>query len=70
GWVSLKQQIKLFRMFIDSVRGFKERYYVVKSITPYATDSLYKTEVVTEENGSARLDANGLPVMRRVPRFP
>ncbi|MCI34100.1 hypothetical protein A2U01_0055318, partial [Trifolium medium] len=24
GWVSLKQQIKFFKMFIDSVRGFKE----------------------------------------------
>ncbi|MCI43670.1 hypothetical protein A2U01_0064908, partial [Trifolium medium] len=23
-WVSLKQQVKLFKMYIDSVRGFKE----------------------------------------------
>ncbi|MCH79893.1 hypothetical protein A2U01_0000654 [Trifolium medium] len=57
-------------MFIDSVWGLKERYYIVKPITPSATDSLYKTEVVTEEDGSVRLDANGLPVTRRVTRFP
>ncbi|MCI57434.1 hypothetical protein A2U01_0078685, partial [Trifolium medium] len=24
GWVSLKQQVKLFKMFVDSVRHFKE----------------------------------------------
>ncbi|GAU22953.1 hypothetical protein TSUD_326820 [Trifolium subterraneum] len=30
GWVSLKHhQAKIFRMFVDSVRGFKERYYEV-----------------------------------------
>ncbi|MCH82826.1 hypothetical protein A2U01_0003638 [Trifolium medium] len=56
-------------MFIDSVRGFKERYYVVKLMTPLAIDSLYKTEVVTEDNGATRLDANGAPVTRRVTWF-
>ncbi|MCI43756.1 hypothetical protein A2U01_0064994, partial [Trifolium medium] len=70
GWVSLKQQIKLFRMFTDSVRGFKERYFVVKPITPSAIDSLYKTVVVTAEDGTAQLDENGEQVTRRVRRFP
>ncbi|MCI83137.1 hypothetical protein A2U01_0104412, partial [Trifolium medium] len=57
-------------MFVDSVRGFKERYYVVRPRTSLARDSLYETTVVTEEDGSARLDANGRPVTRRVARFP
>ncbi|MCI70573.1 hypothetical protein A2U01_0091836, partial [Trifolium medium] len=32
--------------------------------------SLYETAIVTEEDGSARLDEDGRPVMRRVARFP
>ncbi|MCI62161.1 hypothetical protein A2U01_0083418, partial [Trifolium medium] len=59
-----------FKMFVDSVQGFKERYYVVKPITPLAIDSLYKTEPVFEEDGSVRLDENGVQAMRRVTRFP
>ncbi|MCH81998.1 hypothetical protein A2U01_0002793 [Trifolium medium] len=70
GWVSLKQQIKLFRMFTDSVRGFKERYFVVKLIMPSTIDSLYKTVVVTAEDGAAQLDENGEQITRRVHRFP
>ncbi|MCI94836.1 hypothetical protein A2U01_0116134, partial [Trifolium medium] len=35
-----------------------------------ARDSLYETTTVTEEDGSARLDAIGRPVTRRVARFP
>ncbi|MCI21342.1 hypothetical protein A2U01_0042509, partial [Trifolium medium] len=57
GWVSLKQQIKLFKMFVDYVCGFKERYYVVRPRTQSVRDSLYETVTVTEEDGSARLDA-------------
>ncbi|MCI11830.1 hypothetical protein A2U01_0032932, partial [Trifolium medium] len=69
-WVSLKQQTKLFRMFVDSVRGFKERYYVARPRTPSARDSLYETIIETEQDGSARLDEDGRPVTRRVTRFP
>ncbi|MCI97387.1 hypothetical protein A2U01_0118688, partial [Trifolium medium] len=47
-------------MFTDSVRGFKERYYVVRPRTPSAVDSLYRTELVTEPDGSARLDEHGV----------
>ncbi|MCI51543.1 hypothetical protein A2U01_0072787, partial [Trifolium medium] len=57
-------------MFVDSVRGFKERYYVVRPRTQSARDSLYETVIVTEEDGSARLDATGRPGTRRVARFP
>ncbi|MCI31522.1 hypothetical protein A2U01_0052734, partial [Trifolium medium] len=57
-------------MFVDSVRGFKERYYVVRPRTPSARDSLFETTIVTEEDGSSRLDENGRPMTRRVARFP
>ncbi|MCI68881.1 hypothetical protein A2U01_0090142, partial [Trifolium medium] len=45
-------------MFTDSIRGFKERYFVVKPITPSVIDSLYKTVVVTAEDGTAQLGEN------------
>ncbi|MCI48810.1 hypothetical protein A2U01_0070053, partial [Trifolium medium] len=57
-------------MFVDYVRGFKERYYVVRPRTQSARDSLYETITVTKEDESARLDATGHPVTRRVARFP
>jgi hypothetical protein len=48
--VSFKQQIKLFEMYVDSVRGFKERYYVIKPMTDAARESLYHM-VEETENG-------------------
>ncbi|MCI48697.1 hypothetical protein A2U01_0069940, partial [Trifolium medium] len=33
-------------------------------------DSLYRTELVTESDGSARLDEHGVQVTRRMARFP
>ncbi|MCI45894.1 hypothetical protein A2U01_0067133, partial [Trifolium medium] len=33
GWVSFKQRKGLFKMFEESVRGFKEKYYGVRPIT-------------------------------------
>jgi hypothetical protein len=61
GWVSFKQQVKLFEMYIDFVRGFKERYYVIKPMTEAARESLYHMVEVTED---------GVQVSRCRPRFP
>ncbi|MCI16218.1 hypothetical protein A2U01_0037360, partial [Trifolium medium] len=32
--------------------GFKERYYVVKSVSQLAVDSLFETELDVEEDGA------------------
>ncbi|MCI72314.1 hypothetical protein A2U01_0093577, partial [Trifolium medium] len=69
-WVSLKQQVKLFKMFVDSVRDFKERYYVVKPVSQLAVDSLFETELDVEEDGTVRRDEEGNEMTRLVPRFP
>ncbi|GAU22737.1 hypothetical protein TSUD_138610 [Trifolium subterraneum] len=61
-WVSLKHRQKLFRMFVYFVRGFKERYYVVKPMSPAARATLYETRTVLGEQG--------VPVPGEVPRFP
>ncbi|CAJ2656742.1 unnamed protein product [Trifolium pratense] len=71
GWVSLKHaSSKIFKMFVESARGFKERYYVVKPVTQAARDSLYMNRELFQEDGSPRLDEQGVPMTERVPRFP
>ncbi|MCI73748.1 hypothetical protein A2U01_0095012, partial [Trifolium medium] len=51
-------------MYIDSVRGFKERYYVVKPLSQLAVDSLFETELDTEEDGDVRRDEEGNEMTR------
>ncbi|MCI51458.1 hypothetical protein A2U01_0072702, partial [Trifolium medium] len=70
GWVSLKQQVKLFKMFIDSIRHFKERFYIVRPLTELAIDSLFESEFVLNEDGFVRLDEGGVEMTRLVSRFP
>ncbi|MCH90828.1 hypothetical protein A2U01_0011751 [Trifolium medium] len=70
-WVSLKHQShKLFKMFIDSIRGFKERYYVVRPVTQSARDSLYQVKTLMNTDVSSRLDKHGVQMTRRVAQFP
>ncbi|CAJ2652552.1 unnamed protein product [Trifolium pratense] len=62
GWVSLKHaSAKIFKMFVESARGFKERYFVVKPVTervprfPLAWSSEH-FEMRTEEYLTAAAD--------------
>ncbi|PNX60879.1 hypothetical protein L195_g060395, partial [Trifolium pratense] len=71
GWISLKHQSsKIFRMFVESARGFKERYYVVKPVTEFALNSLYMDRPVSLEDGSPQLDEEGEQVTEWALRFP
>ncbi|MCI84406.1 hypothetical protein A2U01_0105684 [Trifolium medium] len=36
-------------MFVDSVRHFKERFYIVRPLTELTMDSLFESEFVTNE---------------------
>ncbi|MCI47384.1 hypothetical protein A2U01_0068625 [Trifolium medium] len=69
-WVSFKQTRMLFKMFIDSVCGFKDRYYVVKPISQGTIEAFFETEFVTEEDGRVRLDEEGHEMTWMVARFP
>ncbi|MCH79652.1 hypothetical protein A2U01_0000405 [Trifolium medium] len=60
-WVSLKSKIKLFDMFVDSVRGFKPKYYLVRAVSEEAKESLFRTVVV---------EVDGEQVSRHEPKFP
>ncbi|CAJ2655914.1 unnamed protein product [Trifolium pratense] len=71
GWISLKHQSsKIFRMFVESARGFKERYYVVRAMTEFAQDSLHMERPVFNEDGTPQLDEEGGQVTEWVLRFP
>ncbi|CAJ2658786.1 unnamed protein product [Trifolium pratense] len=71
-WVSLKhhEDVKLFKMFVDSVKDFKERYFVVRPESPSARESLLELEEDRDEQGVARKDASGQVIFRAVPKFP
>ncbi|CAJ2668564.1 unnamed protein product [Trifolium pratense] len=71
GWISLKHQSsKIFRMFVESARGFKERYYVVRAVTEFAQDSLHMERPVFNEDGTPQMDEEGGQVTEWVLRFP
>ena len=56
---------------MDSVRGFKDKWYVLQPVTQTALDSMYEEETtVVDENGEPLMDAEGLPVVGRVSKFP
>ncbi|MCI48600.1 hypothetical protein A2U01_0069843, partial [Trifolium medium] len=48
----------------------KERFYIVRPVTELAIDSLFETELVTDEDGSVRLNEEGVEMTRLVSRFP
>ena len=58
-------------MYMDSVRGFKDKWYVVRPVITSALESLYEEEApISDDDGEAVLDNNGYPVMARTTKFP
>ena len=56
---------------MDSVRDFKDKWYVLHPITQTALDSLFESEtVVVYTDGEPLVDAEGRPVVGRISRFP
>ena len=54
-WVSLKQSKRMFRMYMDSVRGFKDKWYVMRPITQTALDSVYEEETAVDDENESLL---------------
>ncbi|CAJ2629808.1 unnamed protein product [Trifolium pratense] len=71
-WVSLKhhEDVKLFKMFVDSIKDFKERYFIIRPESPAARESLLELEEDKDEQGVARKDDHGQVIFRAVPKFP
>ena len=50
--MSLKQSKRLFRMYMDSVMDFKDKWYILQPVTQIALDSLYEPETaIVDEDG-------------------
>ncbi|XP_058786440.1 uncharacterized protein LOC131661054 [Vicia villosa] len=71
GWVSFKNaDRKLFKMFVDSVKDFKDRYYVVRLRSRAAYTSLSKMVTVRGEDGAPERDEEGNVHTRLCSVFP
>ena len=58
-------------MYIDSVWGFKDKWYVLQSVTQTTLDSMYEEDTaVVDENGEPLMDAEGRLAMGSVSKFP
>ncbi|GAU37760.1 hypothetical protein TSUD_102770 [Trifolium subterraneum] len=70
GWVSLKQSVKLFEMFLESVRGFKDSYFFVKPLNSIAWQSVIYQGPAKDATGAQLVSPDGRPVMEDYSRFP
>ena len=58
-------------MYMDSVRRFKDKWYVVRPVTDAALNSLFEEEEpVSDEDGEAMLGDDGNPVLGRRAKVP
>ncbi|MCI34148.1 hypothetical protein A2U01_0055366, partial [Trifolium medium] len=62
GWVSFKQKKSLFKMYEESVRGFKERYYAVRQITSKGWKSIVYRGPKKDEDNNVVMGPYGKPV--------
>ncbi|MCH94054.1 hypothetical protein A2U01_0015009 [Trifolium medium] len=69
GWVSLKQRKRLFEMYEDSVRGFKEVYYGVRPITLKGWNNIVRRGHRVDEDGQVVLGSDGKPIEEDFARF-
>ncbi|GAU45300.1 hypothetical protein TSUD_327580 [Trifolium subterraneum] len=70
GWVSLKQSVKLFEMFLESVRGFKDSYFFVKPLNSVSWQSVIYRGPANDATGAQLVCPDGRPVMEDYSRFP
>ncbi|KAL5080186.1 hypothetical protein RYX36_008607 [Vicia faba] len=57
------QSKRLFRMYMDYVRGFKDKWYIVRPIMQTALDYVYEEETaVTDDHGEPLMDDEGRPI--------
>ncbi|GAU43162.1 hypothetical protein TSUD_247030 [Trifolium subterraneum] len=70
GWVSLKQSVKLFEMFLESVRGFKDSYFFIKPLNSVSWQSIIYRGPAKDATGAPLIGPDGRPVLEDYSRFP
>ncbi|GAU35133.1 hypothetical protein TSUD_394580 [Trifolium subterraneum] len=69
-WVSLKQSVKLFEIFLEFVRGFKDSYIFVKPLNFVAWQSVIYRGPAKDATGAPLVGPDGRPIMDDYSRFP
>jgi hypothetical protein len=70
GWVSFTQRRRLFELYEESVRGFKDNWYVVLPKGAEGLQSVVTRVPKIDEDGNQVLRPDGSPVIVEHPRFP
>ncbi|GAU10221.1 hypothetical protein TSUD_417390, partial [Trifolium subterraneum] len=70
GWVSLKQSTKLFEMFLESVRGFKDSYFFIKPLNSVSWQSIIYRGPAKDATGAPLMGPYGRPILEDYSRFP
>ncbi|GAU11976.1 hypothetical protein TSUD_196000 [Trifolium subterraneum] len=70
GWVSLKQSTKLFEMFLESVRGFKDSYFFIKPLNSVSWQSIIYRGPAKDATGAPLIGPDGRPILEDYSRFP
>ncbi|GAU46762.1 hypothetical protein TSUD_92570 [Trifolium subterraneum] len=70
GWVSLKQSVKLFEMFLESVRGFKDSYFFIKPLNSVSWQSIIYWGPAKDATGAPLIGPDGRPILDDYSRFP
>ncbi|GAU42208.1 hypothetical protein TSUD_375570 [Trifolium subterraneum] len=70
GWVSLKQHKKFFEIFEESLRGFKDKWFVVRPITSKGWKTIIVRGPKVDDEGRVVPDPDGRPVEVDCERFP
>ena len=55
---------------MDSIRDFKDKWYVLQPSTQTVVGSLFDPTTVVDEDGEPCLDAEGILDMGRISKFP
>ncbi|GAU46570.1 hypothetical protein TSUD_272090 [Trifolium subterraneum] len=70
GWVSLKQHKKFFDIFEESLRGFKDKWFVVRPITSEGWKNIIVRGPKLDDEGKVVLGPDGKPIEVDCERFP
>ncbi|GAU48766.1 hypothetical protein TSUD_406090 [Trifolium subterraneum] len=70
GWVSLKQHKKLFDIFEESLRGFKDKWFVVRPITTAGWKTILVRGPKVDDEGRVQHRDDGEPIEVDCERFP
>ncbi|GAU29956.1 hypothetical protein TSUD_360710 [Trifolium subterraneum] len=70
GWVSLKQHKKYFEIFEESLRGFKDKWYVVRPITSAGWKTILVRGPKMDDEGRVQHKDDGEPIEVDCERFP